>query len=196
MTQMYSYAETRRPGSETGCSYCLDPRETADLICFTELWRVKLHPKQAHLGACIVYPTRHAPKVSELTRAEFGEFQTIMARLERTLENAFGTVLLNYGCFMNYAFREADPNPPYQDGKPSPHVHWQIHPRYEHTVEFSGVQFEDPTFGAPYITGRDQTIGTEVRIAIRDRIVEGLDIEQLGIGWPDSNQTRWPIPSR
>lgn len=179
MAQLYSYAETQHRDPQFGCSYCLDPRETKDLICFTDLWRVRLHPKQAHLGACIVYTTRHAPKVSELSQAEFAEFQMIMTDLERSLANAFGTVLLNYACSMNYAFREEDPNPPYHNGKPSPHVHWQIHPRYDRTVDFSGTRFDDPTFGAPNITGRDQNISLDVRSAIRVRIIEGLDVEQL-----------------
>lgn len=178
-TRLYTYAELHPSDQESGCSYCLPPHQTPDLICFSDFWTVRLHPKQAHLGAIIVCTSRHAPKVSELTHAELAEFQVAMSSLERSLVDAFGTVLLNYACSMNYAFRKDDPNPPLQDGKPSPHVHWQIYPRYKTTVEFAGTRFEDPTFGAPNITGRDQPIDPEVRSAIRARIIEGLDVELL-----------------
>ena len=179
MAELFAYTNTKCGDPGTGCSYCLDPQETTDLICFTDLWRVRLHPKQAHIGACIVYTARHAQRVSELSSEEFSEFQTVMVQLEQSLVKAFGTVLLNYSCWMNYAFREDDPNPPYQNGKPSPHVHWQIHPRYDKPVDLDGCRFEDPTFGAPYVTGRDQTVDTTTRNTIRTSIVEGLDVVLL-----------------
>ena len=179
MADLFAYSNRRPESPANGCTYCFDPVHTADLICVTDLWRVRLHPKQAHLGACIVYTARHVLNVSNLSSAEFSEFGVIMARLDQSLERAFGAVLLNYSCWMNYAFRADDPNPPCQNGVPSPHVHWQIHPRYDRDVEVDGLRFEDPTFGAPYITGRDQAIGAEVRTVIRERVMEGLDLVLL-----------------
>jgi len=179
MSQLYTYEETRPPEVITGCGYCLSPEETPDLVCFRDLWTVRLHPKQAHLGTIIACTMRHAPKVSELTHEELADFQFVMSNLEHALREAFGTALLNYACSMNYAFRSEDPNPPFEDGKPSPHVRWQIYPRYPKPVAFAGVRFEDPTFGAPNITGRDMAIGGGVRKAIRQRMIERLDVKRL-----------------
>ena len=176
---LYTYRETRAPRTRDGCTYCLSPHETAGLICFTELWRVRLNAKQAHIGACLVYTARHALRVSDLTAAELVEFQTVMSRLERALENAFGAVLLNYSCWMNYAFRGENAIPPRRDGAPSPHVHWQIHPRYDRPVHFAGESFDDPTFGAPYIIGRDREIKPETLAAIRHKLIEEIEPTEL-----------------
>ena len=178
---LYTYRETRDPGTGDGCSYCLSPHETADLICFTDLWRVRLNAKQAHIGACLVYTARHALRVSDLTPGELVEFKTVMTRLERALENAFGAVLLNYSCWMNYAFRSQNPIPPMREGAPSPHVHWQIHPRYEGPVQFAGETFDDPTFGAPYITARDRDTRPETLVAIRHKLIDEAKPTELSL---------------
>ena len=55
--------------------------------------------------------------------------------------------MVNVSCLRNWSFRSRDPIPPLLDGKPNPHVHWHVAPRYRDAVTFAGETFVDEDFG-------------------------------------------------
>jgi hypothetical protein len=78
----------------------------------------------------------------------------------------------------NWAFRVQNPDPPFKDGRPNPHVHWHVMPRYANPVVFEGLTFDDPTFGEPF-EWRDKEVPADVRRAILCQIQEALDLTYL-----------------
>ncbi|MDV6374289.1 HIT family protein [Deinococcus arenicola] len=115
---------------------------------------------------------RHVPRMAALTPADWQDFQTVITALEPTLERAFDAALINMAYQRNWAYREAEPDPPFKDGQPNPHVHWHITPRYAQPVHFGGMVFDDPTFGEPF-EWRKVAVPAKVRRAI----IEWLRVE-------------------
>ncbi|CAM3558253.1 HIT family protein [Deinococcus frigens] len=151
------------------CITCTPPQDDPDTIFFTDGWKVILHPSQCGLGNVLLATRRHVPRMADLTPAEWQEFQTVIAALELALERAFGAALINMAYQRNWAYREAEPDPPSRNGQPNPHVHWHITPRYAQAVHFGDMVFEDPTFGEPF-EWRKVTVPAEVRRAIVERL--------------------------
>lgn len=83
--------------------------------------------------------------------------------------------MVNFLYLRNYAYREVDPQPAFKDGRPNPHLHWHVLPRYRLPVAFEGVVFEDASFG-------DQTnqVARTIPASLRERVVERLR-EQLPV---------------
>ena len=161
---------------DADCIACTPPERDELLVGYTDHWKLIAHPWQAHIGSCLLATKRHVGRLSELNDAERKEFFLFSEMLEDGLRLAFQIDLLNFSCLMNWAYREANPEPIFRDGKPSPHVHWHIITRYQKPIEFSGLVFEDPEFGEPYNGDRKPQIGHETIILIRDEIRNQFEI--------------------
>ena len=61
-------------------------------------------------------------------------------RARQILEVALGATGVNLSCDRNWAYRERDPDPPFWEGRPNPHVHWHVVPRHRTPVKFRGLR--------------------------------------------------------
>ena len=132
-----------------------------ELIYETALWRVVLPQNQCLLGRCVVSLKRHCGDLAGLTPDELLDWLKVVAVLEPAVRSAFGATMFNWSCYMNFAYREAAPDP---------HVHWWAAPRYQQAVTLGGLTFEDPEFGGPYSHARWVEVPAEVRREIVGRI--------------------------
>ncbi len=140
---------------DASCVTCTPPELDPDVIVFTEHWKVVLHPDQTVAGACLIGSRRHVAKVSELTAVEAADLFALYAAVEPILEQVLGADLVNLSCLRNWAYREIDPEPPWRHGRPNPHVHWHVAPRYRHPVMIGDETFTDVDFGEELVwTGR------------------------------------------
>jgi diadenosine tetraphosphate (Ap4A) HIT family hydrolase len=174
------FAYFRQPKNRPNpmCVSCTPPQHDASLIFFTQHWKVLLHPNQSSLGSVLIVSLRHVPRVAELTRAEMNGFHQIFRQLEPVLEGTFGASLVNLSCERNWAYRKSNPDPPFLNGEPNPHVHWHVVPRYKQRVRFMGVDWQDPAFGEPFIW-RKRNIPPDVRLAIIKAIRRKLTIKYV-----------------
>lgn len=137
------------------CVTCTPPQADPDVVAFTDHWKVVLHPDQTVAGACLLGSRRHVAKVGELTTDEAADLFRLYATLEPVLERVIGADLVNLSCLRNWAYREVDPEPPWSDGRPNPHVHWHVAPRYRDPVDIAGEAIVDVDFGEELVwTGR------------------------------------------
>ncbi len=125
----------------TACITCTPPECDPDVVAFTEHWKVVLHPDQTVAGACLFGSRRHVGKVSALTPVEAADLFALYATVEPVLEQVLGADLVNLSCLRNWAYRDRDPEPPWRDGRPNPHVHWHVAPRYREPVTVAGETF-------------------------------------------------------
>lgn len=126
---------------DENCDACGFLKKPKHQILVTEHWNVGLGNNQAYLGRAFVTLRTHKPSLGELSVEEWKDFEELVRRLEVAYISAFGAEPLNWGCYMNNAYRV---NPAH------PHVHWHIFPRYRTTPEIEGVLFEDKLFGEFY----------------------------------------------
>jgi diadenosine tetraphosphate (Ap4A) HIT family hydrolase len=113
------------------------------------------------LGTCVVSLQRHAGDLAHLTEIELLEFLDVVRKLEAAVKNAFEASMFNWSCYMNHAYRETIPDP---------HVHWWAVPRYDRSVEFAGLRFEDPHFGNPYDHDRVMNLPGPLRLEITEHL--------------------------
>ena len=158
------------------CISCTLPEHDPEIIFFSDHWKVILHPLQCGLGNVLLSTRRHAPRMADLSAEEASDFQAVVKAVEPALERAFGALLVNMQYQRNWAYRSLEPDPPLKDGRPNPHVHWHIMPRYAAPVSFQNVNFDDPTFGEPF-EWREKHVPAGVRLAILVRIRQELDIK-------------------
>ena len=140
------------------------------------VWKALLHPNQSSLGSALIVSLRHVSKVGALTRVEMADFHQLFRQLESTLERTFGAALVNLSCERNWAYREKNPVPPFLEGQPNPHVHWHVVPRYRQRVRFMNIEWNDPTFGEPFLW-RKKDIPEDVTVGIIHAIRQTLPIE-------------------
>lgn len=134
---------------DVACISCTRPESDVLTFAATRFWKVVLHPDQTVPGALLLTSLRHVAKVSDLTADESGEWFALFRAVEVALETGLGAAMVNVSCERNWAFRAVDPNPPLIDGRPNPHVHWHVAPRYSEPVEIGGERFVDEDFGEP-----------------------------------------------
>ena len=157
------------------CLSCTQPPEDDLIIAFTDHFKVILHPNQCGLGNVIIATRRHIARISDFNASDTAEFIPLFTILEPALEAAFGAEIVNLYYQRNWAFRSENPDPPFKDGKPNPHVHFHIVPRYSKPVEFEGRTWTDATFGEPFVWGR-LSLPPEMRRSIICRIQSKLDL--------------------
>ena len=160
------------------CVTCTPPVADPDVIAFSEYWKVVLHPDQTVPGACLIGSLRHVARVGELSRDEATDFFALYSVVEAALESVLGADLVNVWCLRNWAFRRTDPDPPFLDGRPNPHVHWHVAPRYSSPVVFGDETFVDDEFGEQ-LTWRSRHIDEAVRRGLIERLRQALPIEYL-----------------
>lgn len=123
------------------CQICKLFEKPSDQLLETKNWAVGIGNNQAYFGRAYVTLRNHKPSLSNLNKEEWAEFEEIVQKLEAAYEAAFNAVPLNWGCFMNNAFR---------NGESNPHVHWHIFPRYRIAPVLNGVYYDDPLYGEHY----------------------------------------------
>jgi diadenosine tetraphosphate (Ap4A) HIT family hydrolase len=129
------------------CVSCTVPEDDPATFAISRSWKVVLHPDQTVPGALLVVSTRHVPRLCHLRHDESVELFGLLGLLERALEQSLGATMANFSCLRNWSFRSRDPIPPLLDGKPNPHVHWHVAPRYRDAVVVAGETFVDEDFG-------------------------------------------------
>lgn len=116
-------------------------------------------------------PLRHVPRICDQTPKESTDFFAVVRELEPALERSFGAALINFSCLRNWAYRAVDPDPPFLNGQPNPHVHWHVLTRYAQPVTFEGVTFTDEAFGGLFKPRGERAQG------IRDKIIARIQGE-------------------
>lgn len=123
------------------CSFLQNPTPETQILD-TKYWSVGIDGRNhAYLGRAYVTLKEHKPSLSSLSQGEWEDFQAIVNKLEKAYKEAFNAEPLNWGCFMNHAFRTKPFNS---------HVHWHIYPRYEVAQTIDSITFDDPLFGEFY----------------------------------------------
>ncbi|MEM9038729.1 MAG: HIT family protein [Actinomycetota bacterium] len=164
------HPEIGRPaGLDPACVSCTAPDDDPLTFAVTERWKVVLHPDQTTPGSLLIVALRHVAKVGDLTTDEAEEFFALFRLAEAALEHELDAAHVTLSCLRNWAFRADDPDPPWTDGRPNPHVHWHVVPRYDRPVTIGGVTFTDDDFGHELVwCGR--RISTDVAGILIERI--------------------------
>lgn len=186
MLRAFRRQPTEQPNPE--CISCTPPEHDGNLIAFSRFWKILLHPNQSGFGNLLIVCLRHAPRISDLTASEVSDFHETYSLVEQAIEAGFGAALLNLSCERNWAFRDRNPEPPLSNGRPNPHVHWHVTPRYRQAIRFEGIEWDDPTFGDPFVW-RKKDVPLSVRRAIIERIRSSLEIEYLDDGGDNPAQS-------
>lgn len=93
------------------------------------------------------------------------DFEKTVARIEKAYKEVYGAEPLNWGCYMNHAFRTKPFNP---------HVHWHIYPRYQTAPILDGVEYDDPLFGNFYDTEVERLVDDKTTQKIAEKLAEYL----------------------
>lgn len=134
------------------CKFLESPSPETQIL-ETKYWSVGVDgSNHAYLGRAYVTLKTHKPSLSSLSSEEWTDFEEIVRKLEDAYKRAFGSEPLNWGCFMNHAFKTKPFNP---------HVHWHIYPRYEVTPVLDGITFDDPLFGKFYDDKAERPVTAE-----------------------------------
>jgi diadenosine tetraphosphate (Ap4A) HIT family hydrolase len=187
MLRAFRNQPTDQPTPE--CVSCTPPEHDGNLIAFSTHWKILLHPNQSAFGNLLIVCLRHVPRISELTDSEFSDFHASYSLVERAIETRLGASLLNLSCERNWAYRDDNPDPPSLNGRPNPHVHWHVVPRYRQAIRFEGIEWDDPNFGDPFVW-RKEEVPLSVRQAIIERIRSCLEIEYLNSARDNPSQSR------
>jgi diadenosine tetraphosphate (Ap4A) HIT family hydrolase len=135
------------------CDICNFLKNAKHQLLLTERWAVELGNNQAYLGRAFLQLRAHKGSLHELDKQDWNEFQEIVHTLETAYKSAFGAEPLNWGCYMNGAFRARPHNP---------HVHWHVLPRYEIAPTIAGITFEDPVYGELFDGSAEKLVSDEV----------------------------------
>ncbi|MAT05459.1 MAG: hypothetical protein CL424_10505 [Acidimicrobiaceae bacterium] len=158
------------------CVSCTSPEDDPLTFAVSQFWKVVLHPDQSVPGALLLVSLRHVAKVGELDEREALEFFALYRLIEAALENELGASMVNVSCLRNWAYREDNADPPWLDGRPNPHVHWHVAPRYARPVAIAGDRFVDGQFGEELIW-RGERVGRDVQREIIDRLSVHLGLQ-------------------
>lgn len=147
------------------CEFLNNPTPETQILD-TQYWSVGIDGhNHAYFGRAYVTLKEHKGSLSGLSQEEWADFEEIIRKLEKAYKDAFGAEPLNWGCFMNHAFRTEPFNP---------HVHWHIYPRYKIAPEFDGTTFDDPLFGNFYDDKAKRIVSSETAEAIASRLRQQL----------------------
>lgn len=118
----------------------------------TRFWKVILSYDQYYLGRCVILCKRHCSSMSELNDDEVLDFFELVRKFETSLKKSFGTIMFNWCCLMNNAYKTNDDS----------HVHWHVRPRYRDKVVIEGEEFVDGNFSQHYDNSRNKIIDEKV----------------------------------
>jgi diadenosine tetraphosphate (Ap4A) HIT family hydrolase len=147
------------------CDACQFLQEPKNQILVTDHWSVGVGNNQAYFGRAYATLRTHKGSLSSLDEAEWQEFQEIVRRLEAAYKAVYGAEPLNWGCFMNNAYRVEPAHP---------HVHWHIFPRYKVAPTLHGVEYDDPLYGEFYDDNAERLVSDEVAQEIASKLVDYL----------------------
>lgn len=147
------------------CDGCEALKEPKHQIIQTDYWAVGLSNNQAYFGRAFVTLKEHKASLSALNDEEWQDFEQLVRKLEKAYKEVYGAEPLNWGCYMNNAFRTQ----PY-----NPHVHWHIYPRYKKPPELNGEVFDDPLFGEFYDNDAERIVSDEVVEQIASKLSQYL----------------------
>jgi diadenosine tetraphosphate (Ap4A) HIT family hydrolase len=146
------------------CEFLSHPTPKTQIL-ETEYWSIGLGNNHAYFGRAYVTLKKHKNSLSSLSNEEWSDFEEIVRKLEKAYKDAFGAEPLNWGCFMNHAFRTEPFNP---------HVHWHIFPRYKVAPVFDGTTFADPLFGNFYDNSAERIVSSETAERIASKLRQQL----------------------
>jgi len=138
------------------CEFQKNPQPQTQLL-LTKHWNAGIGNNHAYLGRAYVSLRTHKGSLSELSSEQWLEFHELVRKLESAYKQAFGAEPLNWGCFMNHAFRTEPFNP---------HVHWHVFPRYKTAPVVAGMTFDDPLFGNFYDDNAERLVSDGVAAEI------------------------------
>ena len=145
-----------------GCKFLEKPDPKTQILT-TKYWTVGLGNNQAYFGRAYASLLTHKGSLGSLSKEEWEDFEMLVKRIEEAYKAVFGAEPLNWGCYMNLAFRK----------KPfKPHVHWHIYPRYAVAPVFDGVIYEDSLFGSFY--------DNDIERIVDDKVVERIALKLSG----------------
>jgi diadenosine tetraphosphate (Ap4A) HIT family hydrolase len=147
------------------CDICEFLQAPKNQFLTTKHWTAGILNDQAYFGRAIMSLREHKGSLSELSQNEWQEFEENVRKIEKAYMEAFNAVPLNWGCYMNNAFK-ADP--------PNPHVHWHIFPRYKVAPTLNGVTYDDSLYGSFYDDKAERIVSQEVVSEIAAKLVERL----------------------
>ena len=100
-------------------------------------WVVLLRPLQVTVGSLVLACKEDAQSFGNISVAASTELQLVVADIEHALASAFNFQNINYLALMMV----------------DKEVHFHVLPRYDHSVQLNGQDFEDTSWsGAPNIT--------------------------------------------
>lgn len=150
------------------CRDCKFAGSTNHRLLSTSCWNVWLPNNQAYCGrACLTLRT-HKSSLSELNETEWQEFEELVKQLESVYAKTLGAKPLNWGCFMNNAFREEPAHP---------HVHWHLFPRYKKAPTIGDITFDDQLYGEHYDPNAEKIVSDGVVEKIIEKLKEHLSAE-------------------
>lgn len=149
------------------CEACefLNAEDDGSQILLTDSWRAVIGNNHAYLGRAYVTLRTHKGSLSELNDQEWADFRQVVQTLEKAYKQAFGATPLNWGCYMNLAFR-TEPN--------NPHVHWHIYPRYKVAPVINGITFDDPQYGNFYDNSLEKIVDAKTVQIIAAKLRDNL----------------------
>lgn len=147
------------------CEFLKNPNPKTQILV-TEHWEVGLGNNHAYFGRAYMTLREHKGSLGSLSKEQWADFEEAVRRLEEAYKTVYGAEPLNWGCFMNHAFR-AEPF--------NPHVHWHIFPRYKNTPVLDGVAYDDPLFGNFYDDKAERLVSDETAEKIAARLREYLN---------------------
>jgi len=146
------------------CDFLNNPNVKSRIL-LTDNWDVGVGNNQAYFGRAYATLRTHKGTLSSLSLEEWQDFEQVVRRLEKAYKDVFGAEPLNWGCYMNHAFREEPFNP---------HVHWHIYPRYKTAPVLDGVAYNDPLFGNFYDNEAEKLVDDETTEKIATKLSEYL----------------------
>lgn len=103
------------------------------LLAKVGAWNVSLRPEQVTLGSIILSLDRPCPTLAGITSKEGEELSEAFEVIEQLFRNTFKPNKLNYLALMMVDHQ----------------VHFHVIPRYESSVLFENVEFQDVSWPAP-----------------------------------------------
>lgn len=175
----YAYREESSDDFNKECILCTPSDRYAATIAFTKHWKITYWMNQAYLGRSLIIAKRHFGSYEEMTKEEAMEYQEILRVYLPALKKTFGSTHFNVAYLMNQAYRHERADPPRKEGKPNPHFHWHVIPRYDKIRTFAGSVFEDPDFGNSFDFNRKQYLVGEFQKLAIAAIRSNMDIVYL-----------------
>lgn len=161
------------------CMPCTPSDRDEGSVAFTKHWKIVLVTNQSYLGRLVIISQRHFATYEEMNDDEADEYREIFKQLLPALKKTYNVTHFNVAYLMNGAFNAQKPDPAFKDGRPNPHFHWHVIPRYDGPREFHGEIFEDPDFGKSFDLHRKKYLVGEFKKKSIESLRNNLDITYL-----------------